>query len=71
MKNQKINYSEILFTNTAVAITKGGRFMAQAFKFPDGEDGSIVIIKKTGRRNWQPNIKSIIIEYNEDNTSTD
>lgn len=69
MKNTTID-----FKDSAVAITKGGRYVAQVFKFPDGQDGSLVIIKKTGRRNWQPNIKSVIIQYelpDEDNTSTD
>jgi hypothetical protein len=58
IKNTTIN-----FTDTAVAITTGGRFIAQSFKFPDGSDGSIVIIKKTGKKKWNPDINHVTINY--------
>lgn len=61
--------TSIDFTDTAVAITDGGRFIAQLFVFPDGTEGTMVIIRK-GEEEWQPDITNVTINY-ENNTSTE
>lgn len=55
------------FKDTAVAIDpKGARYLAQGFDHPDSTKGMVIVMKLT-KKEWKPDIKSLNIEFNNEN----
>ena len=68
--SKKKNSTTINCADSAVALDKkGARYIAQAFRFPDGSPGMAVIIN-VKNKTWECNIETITIDFKKDENKT-